>query len=289
MKRVFWLFSLLTILGIVSLTFGAKPEAATTKQKTEQVELFAAIEAGDIEVKLIPKDSTTGTVVVTNKTKKPLSIKFPDAFAGVPVAAQFGGGGGIGGGGFGGGGFGGGGLGGGGGGGSQGLGGGLGGGGGGFGGGGGGFGGGGGGGLGGGGGFFNVAPEKVGKVKFTAVCLEHGKDDPNPRVPYELRPIESFAKDQKVIELVKMLGRGEIDQTSAQAAAWHLANGMNWQELAAKIGRKHLNGTTEPYFTTAQIQRAMAFTRAAEERAEKVKTESPGEQAAKLSSANGQQ
>jgi hypothetical protein len=271
MKRVFWLCSLLTILGIGSLAFGAKPEAATTKQKAEQVELFAAIEAGDIEVKLIPKDSTTGTVVVTNKTKKPLSIKLPDAFAGVPVAAQFGGGGGLGGGGLGGGGLGGGGLGGGGGG-NQGLGGGFGGGGGGLGGGGGG---GGFGGGGGGGGFFNVAPEKVGKVKVTAVCLEHGKDDPNPRVPYELRPIESFTKDQKVIEVVKMLGRGEIDQHSAQAAAWHLANGMSWKELAAKIGRKHLNGTTEPYFTAAHLQRALAITRTAEERAEKAKTASP--------------
>jgi hypothetical protein len=284
MKRMFSLLSLVAVLGAVSVVLGAKPDGATAKPKADEVELFAAMEAGDIDVKLIPKDSTTGTVMITNKTKKPLAIKLPDAFAGVPVAAQFGGGGGFGGGGIGGGGIGGGGLGGGGG--NQGVGGGFGGGGGGFGGGGGGFG---GGGAGGGGGFFNVAPEKVGKLKVTAVCLEHGKDDPNPRVPYELRPIESFAKDQKVIELVKMLGRGEIDQHSAQAAAWHLANGMSWQELAAKIGRKHLNGTTEPYFTAAQLQRAMAITRASEERAEKVKTESPGEQAAKLSSASNQQ
>jgi hypothetical protein len=286
MKRMYSLLSLGVLLGAISVVLGAKPEEKSAKPKADEVELFAAMDAGDIEVKLIPKDSTTGTVLITNKTKKPLAIKLPDAFAGVPVAAQFGGGGGgFGGGGIGGGGIGGGGIGGGGG--SQGLGGGFGGGGGGFGGGGGGFGGG-GGGLGGGGGFFNVAPEKVGKVKVTAVCLEHGKDDPNPRIPYELRPIESFAKDQKVIELVKMLGRGEIDQHSAQAAAWHLANGMSWNELAAKIGRKHLNGATEPYFTAAQLQKAMAITRVAEERAEKIKTESPGEQAAKLSSASQQ-
>ena len=286
MKCVNWLCSLLIMTGIVSLALGAKPEATTSKPKAEEVEMFAAMKSGDIDVKLIPKDSTTGTVLITNKTKKPLAIKLPDAFAGVPVAAQFGGGGGgFGGGGMGGGGLGGGGLGGGGG--SQGLGGG----GGGFGGGGGGFGGGGGGlgGGGGGGGFFNVAAEKVGKIKVTSVCLEHGKVDPNPRIAYRLVPIESVTKDQKLIEVVKMLARGEIDQHSAQASAWHLANGMSWEELAAKIGRKHLNGATEPYFTAAQLQQAMKITRAAQERAEKIKVASPGELEAKLSSASNQQ
>ena len=259
------LFSFLSLLGVLGLSvacFGAAPDKA--KPEAEQVDLFAAMEAGDIEVKLICKDSTTGNVLITNKTKKPLSIRLPDAFAGVPVAAQFGcpgggfcpGGGGGGGGGLGGGG------------GGQGLGGG----GGGFGGGGGGLGGG-----GGGGGFFNVAPEKVGKIKVTTVCLEHGKDDPNPRIAYELRPIESFIEDAKVIELVKMVSRGEIDQHSAQAAAWHLANGMSWQELAQKVGRKHLNGATEPYFTRAHLERALAATKAAVERAEKTETKSPGE------------
>ena len=116
----------------------------------ESVELFTAIEAGQLDVKLFPKDATQSTVVVKNLTKKPLRIQMPAAFAGMPVLAQadggdfgdFGGGGaddqgGGGNQGFGGG-FGGGGL------------------------GGGGFG---GGGFGGGGGLFNVAPERVHKVK----------------------------------------------------------------------------------------------------------------------------
>ncbi|HUE75004.1 MAG TPA: hypothetical protein VMP01_29320 [Pirellulaceae bacterium] len=260
--KSFWFLSLLGVLGLTAASYGAKPD----KAEAEKVDLFAAMESGDIEVRLICKDSTTGNVLITNKTKKPLAIKLPDAFAGVPVAAQFGCPGGPGGGGFGGcpGGGGGGG-------GQQGLGG-----------GGGGFGGGGGGGGfgggGGGGGIFNVAPEKVGKIKVVTVCLEHGKDDPNPRIPYELRPIESFVEDQKVIELVKMVARGEIDQHSAQAAAWHLANDMSWQELAQKIGKKHLNGTTEPYFTRVNLQRALAATKAAVQRAEKAQTKSPGEQ-----------
>lgn len=222
--------------------------------QAELTELFAAAAKGDIEIKLIVKDSTTGQVIITNKTNKPLTIQLPEAFAGVPVLAQFGGagGGGLGAGGGG----------------NQaqqGVGGG------GFGGGGGGFGGGGGG----GGGLFNIGPEKVGKLKFKAVCLDHGKLDPNPRIPYEMRPIESYVSKGEVIEMVKMLAKGEIDQHSAQAATWHLNNGLSWNELAGKIGVKHLNGTTEPYFTQGQLEVGLAASRAAAKRAEEVAKKKP--------------
>ncbi len=234
-------------------------KAGAFKAEGEMVELFAAAAKGDIEVKLIPKDSTTGQVIITNKTKKPLTIQLPEAFAGVPVLAQgLQGGGGFGGGNQGGGGgqnqgFGGGGLGG----------------------GGGGFGGGGGGFGGGGGGLFNVGPEKVGKLKFVAVCLEHGKLDPNPRVPYAMKPIESFVSKPEVIEVVKMLGKGELNQSSAQAAAWHLNNEMSWNELASKIGKKHLDGSVEPYFNAATLEVAVRGTREAAHRAEAAAKKNP--------------
>ena len=138
--------------------------------------------------------------------------------------------------------------------------------------GGGGFGGGGGGGFGGGGGggggLFNVGPDKVAKLKCVAVCLEHGKNDPNPRIPYEMKPIESFVTKQDVIEVVKMLSKGEINQQSAQAAAWHLNNDMSWQELAKKVGKKHLDGSVEPYFNVATLELAVRSTREAAVRAE---------------------
>ena len=37
-----------------------------------------------------------------------------------------------------------------------------------------------------------------------------------------------------VAELLTLLGNGKIDQRGAQAAAWHLANGMSWERLAQK-------------------------------------------------------
>jgi hypothetical protein len=216
-----------------------------SKPTANVVELFAAMEAGQIEVKVFPKDAAGGNITVKNKTDKPLTIKLPPAFAGVPVLGQLGGdlgGGGdpLGGGGGGGGGnqgFGGGGMGG--------MGGGM---------------GGMGGMMGGGGGMFNVGPDKVTKIKFVSVCLDHGLKDPSPRVEYKLVPIESYAKDPAVTEVIKLLVRGKIDQHSAQAAAWHLQNGLSWEELARKVGAKHLNGSVEPYFTAAHLQRALAAT-----------------------------
>jgi len=195
------------------------------------VEMFAAMKAGDIEVKLIPKDSTQSRVLITNKTDRPLNVKLPDAFAGVPVLGQIapGGVGGVGGGGRrdrGGGG------------GNQGFGGGM--------------------GMGGmmGGGFMNVKPEAVGDVKVPIVCLEHGKKDPRPHVPYAIKPIAEFTDKAEVHELCRLIGTGRLDQRAAQAAAWHFTNGMSWQELAAKQLR-YANGTTSPYFSPAEIRSAM--------------------------------
>lgn len=211
------------------------------------VELFGAMEAGQLEVKFIPKSSLEANLLIENKTSEPLNIKLPKAFAGVPVLAQFGGGGGFGGqrgGGFGGGG------------GGQSVGGGFGGGGGGI--GGGGF---------GGGGQFNVPAERVGKLEVPCVCLEHGKPEPRPAMEYEIKPIEEFTKDPAVAELLKMFGKGQLNHAAAQAAAWHLANGMSFEELAAKrIIRA--GGTTYPYFHPNAIRAAIEIVAAVAEKTE---------------------
>lgn len=202
------------------------------------IDLFAGIQTGDLQVKMICKDSEEATLQIQNNTKQPISVKMPDAFVGVPVLAQNNNGGGGGGGGNrrnggnnnknqsnGGGG---------------------------------------GGGFGGGGGGFNLAPEATGKLKVATVCLEHGKEDPNPHIPYEIRPVESFTEDGRVKEVLMMLGSGTIDQHAAQAAAWHFANNMSWNELAAKK-LHHLGKTDEPYFSASEIQAAMQIANKAEQ------------------------
>jgi hypothetical protein len=133
------------------------------------------------------------------------------------------------------------------------------------------------GGGGGGGGMFNVAAEKMGKFKVTTVCLEHGKREPRRRTPIKLVPLDTWTDKAEVVELCKMLGRGQIDQRSAQAAAWHLQDEMSWQELASKQ-IKHVNGRRELYFAPIEISRAMQIARVARIEAEKHPIKSPGEQ-----------
>jgi hypothetical protein len=134
-----------------------------------------------------------------------------------------------------------------------------------------------------GGGFFDVGPDRVGKIKVATVCLEHGKEDPNPRVAYELKPITEFTDRVEVAEICRMLAHGQLDQPSAQAAAWHLTDGLSYQELATKVRVQHLNGQVEMYFHPAQLAAALRAVHVAHQRAAEVRaaaeSTSPGEQA----------
>jgi hypothetical protein len=55
-----------------------------------------------------------------------------------------------------------------------------------------------------------------------------------------------------VAELLTLLGNGKIEQRGAQAAAWHLANGMSWEQLEHKRIQTVV-GDGGSYFTPEQI------------------------------------
>src|SRR5262245_12767634 len=97
LQRYWVVWGLAACVPLALLAADPAPKAPPTS-----IGLFEGMESGDIEVKVIPKDSTEGTITIANKTKKPLTIKLPEAFAGVPVLAQGGllggNGGGVGGG-----------------------------------------------------------------------------------------------------------------------------------------------------------------------------------------------
>ena len=104
-----------------------------------------------------------------------------------------------------------------------------------------------------GGGFFSVPAEKVMDIKVATLCLEHGKPDPRPAMKYEIRPIGEFTTNAAVQELCRVFGNKQLPREAAQAAAWHLANNMSWEELANKR-IKRANGTSYPYFTQQALQ-----------------------------------
>ncbi len=237
--------------------FPADPEA-------RQVPLFDGMDEGVFEVRVVPRDEFGGNLLIQNVSDEPLNMQFPDAIVGVEVSPQGFGGGGMGGGGQGGGGQGGG-QGGqnqsmGGGGGQQG--------------GGGGFGqqGGGGGGQ----GFFSIPPEETLRYAYTSVCLDHGKHDPHPRMNYTIISVEEYTQDKKLQELIRLVGTGQLDPAAAQAAAWHLDDGMSWAELASKT-YPLFGGAQAPFFTQGQLMGAQQVVAAAEIRAEERADEVPGD------------
>jgi hypothetical protein len=264
MKRNNWFYALglfVIALGAAAQTGAAKEKETTSSPISEAtatlpgsgVEFFEAVAAGKINAKFIALNDHEAKVIVTNNTKQPLNLKLPDAFAGVPVAAQFGGGGGARGGGGGARGGGGGGRSGGGGGGQQqsvggGGGGGI----------------GGGGGGGGGGGFFSVPPERTEKFQVAVVCLDHGLRDPSSSTAYKMVPADEVIDRPAVVELLKAFGRGELKHGAVQAAAWHLNNDLSWQQLAAKLQGTKRSFNRPPYFSRDEIRTGMAYATEAE-------------------------
>jgi len=235
-------FTLAIVASLSATALFAEAREPSVSRAGAAADLLEAQSLGLVSVKYIPNDSRSAQIIVTNVSRKPVTLRLPTAFAGVPVLAQMGGMGGMGGGG-GGAGFGGGGIGGGaqmtggGGMGQQGM-------------------NGMGGGMGGGGGAFSIPPQKTRVLRVTTVCLEHGKPEPSPRYPYKIAAIDSFSSDPKLSLVLEGLGRGELSQKVAQAAAWNLANGLSWERLAAeKID--HAGGVPdEAYFTPAELHAA---------------------------------
>ena len=242
-----------TILGAFLLAVGLTGRIAraadTSSPNSGSVDLFQAMDDHQVDVKFLAKSDHDARVLIKNNTHQPITLKMPDAFVGAPVLAQFGGGaggrvggvGGVGGGNRGGSSYGGGGQ-------QQQV-------------GGGGLGGGGGGiGGGGGGGFFSVPPDQTAKIDVAVVCLNHGLRAPNSSAAYKLVPADLALGDKPaVIELLKAFGHGNLDHEAVQAAAWHLANDMTWEQLAAQLQGTRRSTYRPPYFTAEQIRAGMTY------------------------------
>ncbi len=101
---------------------------------------------------------------------------------------------------------------------------------------------------------WNIAPEKVGRLKLPSVCLAFGRPDPQPRFPYEIRRLDELTTDPVVAGICAMLGSGQLSQDAAQLAVWHLENGMSWNRLAALCRPSVL--AVAPRFTPGELAAA---------------------------------
>src|SRR5665213_3526232 len=88
--------ALLLVSCFSGIALGAEPNKGRVRKLGEfnpaddSVEMFAAMKDGKLKVKLIANDSTEANVLIENISEKPLNVQLPEAFAGVPVLAQFG-------------------------------------------------------------------------------------------------------------------------------------------------------------------------------------------------------
>ena len=218
---------------VKNLAKNAKVVKLTDKaaEGAQEVDLFQAIADDQIEVGVIQGNMKGGKLFVKNKTDKPLTVRMPKAIGTRPVMGQdmgMGGGqnqlmgGNMGMGGMGMGGMGMGGM--------------------------------------GMGGMMNVPAEEVQAVKFQSLCLEHGKPEPKASIPYEVCKIEECTQKPEVIAVVESLHN--LNQRSAQLAAWHLNNGVSVEELASETVL-HVNGVRTTNFSPEEVAQAVQIIRQA--------------------------
>ncbi len=106
------------------------------------------------------------------------------------------------------------------------------------------------------GGMFRVEEGATRKLLLRTVCLEHGKPDPNPRKKYRLVKLDTVSQDPLIHRLCEELSDPNQSQNIIQAAAWHTANQLSWEDLARKY--KHVSQYTgnELYFTPRELDKA---------------------------------
>ena len=127
------------------------------------------------------------------------------------------------------------------------------------------------GGMGGGmGGMMRVDTDIPRKMTVPTLCLTHGKADPNPRMKYKLVRLAEVTDSPVIEEFCKAIATGKVSQNTAQAAAWHVANGLSWQELQSKPRVISQYTGIEMYFSGFEVQAAMRLTVLATQEAERM-------------------
>jgi hypothetical protein len=222
----------LALAAVPAWCFAARPvktASSSYRPEAEPVDLFDAVEGGLVEVKFIPKNEKQARVRIKNLCGKPLGVRLPDAFGARAVLAQAGGplngilNGAVNGQSGG----------------PQNL----------------------GGSFGPNnqnGGVFNVPADKPAELRVACVCLEYGKPTPRPAIPYEMVRLDTVSQEPSLAALLPKLEAS--NQREVQAAAWHLAGGMSWMQLAA-VHVEHLVEANEPFFTAHDLKEAKELVR----------------------------
>jgi hypothetical protein len=238
-RAIFGILLLVPAIVLPASASGAEaPSVSKPTDKSAAAELFAAIDQGAVEAKVVVRDQYHARVILRNKTDAPLTLRLPDAFAARPILAQQGfqfpspnqsqnkqtqpqavsgpfssqsnnqsnqG--------------------------QQNT------------------------NFFGNGNVFNIPPESVRSVSISCFCVEMGKPNPRSIHSYELVRFEQVGGDPQLAAVFDRYARGDLDRESVQAAVWHVVNDKSWDELG-KLSRKIALNADAPIFTRAQLQLA---------------------------------
>lgn len=100
---------------------------------------------------------------------------------------------------------------------------------------------------------FDVPAGKTVQFPVTSVCLEYGKLTPNAKMAYLIIPVEKYSRNPVLHELLPLFAKVRVNQDVAQAAAWHVSNGMTWREIAGVMGQ---GPVPVPMFDARTLQQA---------------------------------
>jgi hypothetical protein len=114
-------------------------------------------------------------------------------------------------------------------------------------------------------GIITIPPGKAIQLTLKSVCLNYGRPDPISKMTYRLVPVEKFGNDPVLAELLESYG-ARVDQGAMQAAAWHVANNMEWKHIS-NLPLRSLAATSAKLFQPKDVQAAQGLVDAAKERA----------------------
>jgi hypothetical protein len=103
-------------------------------------------------------------------------------------------------------------------------------------------------------GFFSVPPEKTVQIGLNSICLNYGRREPHAGMKYQLVKADSYTTDPVLQQLLEDYNPS-VNRGAQQAAAWHLTNGLSWEQLAQLTDQK-VPGNPVPLFNPQQLQGA---------------------------------
>lgn len=112
-------------------------------------------------------------------------------------------------------------------------------------------------------GFFSIPPGKTVQLQLNSVCLSYGRPDPTPAMKYKLLRLEDQVSDPALQELLAGIN-DRADRDAVQAAAWHLANGLSWSQIA-QLSEQRLPGVVTRMFSPADVRNAQSLVETAKD------------------------